>query len=433
MSYKQGFNYENILALTKKYSCTLINSENDLKNKLCYINLIGKCGHKTQTTYNKLFKYKIGVLCHNCLNKISNNHQSLNFICSNSSCNKNFIPSISSFLYCSEFCKHARPQSNSTKQKISNSVVKTYKNKTSESTLCSLRLFDLHTFGNKYIRELLRYKIDIELANRKSTHNLMIKPCTESNNNWFPIEIKYSDTKVENNYFFTIKKTYHNLFIILAHISDKKYWIIPPNKIKSITRLRVNILNKFSEYLVEEDNLVNKLIQIYQQQTVLHINNTIGIMPENLDYHSLTELKYINLRKEKISFLQFDKPISNFLTYNFLVNDFKIQESVAFISKNDKHQYIMTTLRKSIEEKSVPYDYDDNDFYWFNEPNEDIFYVVSRDVLREKGFVRYMTIGGKISLNISTNQYWLSEHKFSYKTISEDMEQKLKLINLFQK
>lgn len=432
MMYKLYNNYQHILSLAIKYNCKLITSEQEIK-KTSYIFLIGKCGHKTKTTPNQFCKYKSGVLCDNCTNKISSEPENINLICSNPKCNITFIPSIKSFLYCSKFCKHSRPQSDITKTRIANTVINTCKNKPTNLIQNSIILFDLHTFGNKYIRELFRYKIDIELSNRKSTHNLIIKPSLINDDNWFPIEIKYSDIKIDDNYFFAIKKTYHNIYIILAYITEKKYWIIPPNKIKTKTRLKVNSFNRFSEYLVEENNLINHLLKIYTDNPTLYINNTIGIIPENIDCHAFTELKYIKLRKEKINFLNFEKPISNFLTYNFLINNFRIQESVGFINKNDKYQNIMTTMRKSIGKKKFPYEYDDNDFYWFNEPNEDTFYVVSRDVLRDKGFIQHMANIGKINLNITKNQIWLNEHKFSYNTIGDDMEQKLKLLSLFNR
>lgn len=429
MSYKNGFTYENIMEIINRYKCKLLDSKEEIDSKPTNISLISKCGHNSITTFNKLCKYKFGIYCNNCVDKFTYSKNIL-VECCNSYCNKKFKPTRDSYLYCSCFCQHSRKQNINTINKISKTVKNTYKQKIL-NTNYNCRSFELHTEGNKFIKNILNYKINIELTNRKSRHNFIVKPITNENNSWLPIEIKYSDIKIDDNYYFTFKKYYSNIFILLVYMKEQQFWLIPPNILNSsITRLRINIKNKYTEYIVSEEQISDKIIYYYNSFTNYHITDKGGLMPENLDIHSQTELKYINIRTKNIEFLNFEKPDSYFLTYNFIINGKKIQETVSYHSKTRGNIYTIVGLKKSVNDIIIPFDYSDNDFYWLNEQDENTFYVISNDVLLENGYLSINTICGKKSLNVSTNQHWLYKYKFFYSTINEEIN-KNNLISIF--
>lgn len=81
----------------------------------------------------------------------------------------------------------------------------------------------------------------------------------------------------------------------------------------------------------------------------------------------------------------------------------------------------------------IPYKEGDNDFYWFHEQNESIFYVITESILINKGFITTSDQKGTTSLCMSKHtMLWLKEYQFDYSTIcgKENKTKLLKLLNV---
>ena len=432
MSTNIKYNYENLLQFALKYNCEILDSKQIINSKPDLIKVKSRCGHNTMTSFNKFLKYKIGVYCKECMEQITLNNTNLMFSCVNLRCNKDFVPKIDSFIFCSKFCSRSRIQTKETIEKIIKSVNKNYMEKIKFGN--NLNYSDVFTQGNEYIINLLKNKINLEITNRTCIYNHIVKPSIDEKDLWMPFEIKYSNTIKDSNYYFTIKKKYTNTIMLFVSLSDKKYWLFPPNIISTNTKIKININNKYLEYFIIESKLADKIIEYFYLDKSLHLSKEIGIMPivDDLamqrNHHSIIEYEYYNLRTKSINFINFECPLSNFQTYNFKINGFKIQESVSFICKNNR--YHIVSLHKRSKGKSSPFNLYDSDYYWINKRNTDIFYVIPEIQMNQHHFLATGSEKGKTSINIDINEDWIFTYKFNYSTINE-FQQKQKFLSLF--
>ena len=428
MALRIGYHYDNLIEFAKKYGCKILDSKEKIDGLPLLINIEGRCGHNSAVTYNQLLKHK-NIYCLECMKKIKTSPETFLIKCNNEKCKKEFIPSVSNFISCSRFCANSRKQTQETKDKIKSTFNKTQQIKISTNSVSSS--CDLHTSGNQYMSNLLKKDINFYLTNRNSYYNMSLKPKIIQNNRWMPVEFKYSNTKEKDNIYFTMRQEYNNVIIICAYIELKIFWIFPLNFIKTTTRMKINIKTKFCDFLVEESQISDKLIEYYNKyEEILTIDKDGKSASDKVDLHLYLEYKYITLRIETIQFINFVKPISNFQTHNFLINDYKIQESVAYQIKNNQLGDLLVSTHKHVNGKSVPFDIGDNDFYWFNEPNENIFYVIPVSIMHSYGYIRTHLQIGKVKLNITQCQEWLSQYIFYYNTINEEIN-KQKLLKLF--
>ena len=419
------YNYSYLTNFATKYECTILDSQEKINQLPETIEINAKCGHRTIVQI-KHFVIRKKVYCDDCMNKIT--QQKFVTICSNQKCKKIFSPSSCSLVYCSVFCRNSsRNQTKETKMKIKNKL-KTIRNTTklpyNHSSL-------IHKCGNKYIRELLKDTFDIDICNRCCKYNHIYKPCDISDDKWIPIEIKYSTDKKDIYYSFNFHKTYKNIVILLINLDDKNMWLFPPNTLLPSIKLKINISTKYTEYLTDELQLKEQLKCYYHEYNNICINKEESQKPdteyENKNIHTLIEYKYAIFRLNTIKFLPFINPPSNFELFNFLINGFKIQETVCY---NNVRNQLLISIYKVINSRYYPYDYNDNDFYWINERDVKLFYVIPQNVMAENNVISHGDVKGKLVLNINTNFPWIIKHQFNYETINEPNE-KMKLMKLF--
>lgn len=434
------YNYSNLVKFANKYDCEILDSEELINILPDRIKIKSKCGHNTMETINNFMKNKLGIYCKDCMNLILNTPNILNITCSNSKCKKIFIPDIKSFLYCSKFCSHSREQSIGTKNKISTQIQKKLLDK-------NILQNDSHLYknGNIYLNDIIQDDFYFEITNRCGAYNHIIKPKNLPDNNlldrddvikqektWLPIEIKYSNSLDENYYYFSIhKKKNENMIMLYISLSDNSMWLFPPNIIKFVSKLKINKVgeNQFSQYNINSKDLISKLKDFYHLYMDIRVGLSDSFTAINTSNpHFQVENEYKKKRIDSIKFLQFQNPISNFESYNFSIGCYKIQECVSYISKTIHSQIV--SIHKKSNGVNCAFSYLDNDFYWIHERICDNFYLIPSDILFQKEFLSSVTSKGKTSLNISTNQSWLSKFVFSYQTINEE-ENKNKILKMF--
>jgi hypothetical protein len=101
------------------------------------------------------------------------------------------------------------------------------------------------------------------------------------------------------------------------------------------------------------------------------------------------------------------------LVYDFMIGNKKIQEKVGSISDNSMSNRFYLSKCNGKNKKQC-YQKGDNDFYWLNCKNSNIFYVVPENILIENNIVDTqdkkpceITIGPKTNL-------WIKEYEFDY-------------------
>jgi hypothetical protein len=425
---KSKYTYLDVIEFAKKYDCEILNYKNPLEilsNKLI---IKCKCGHFTTETINNFIKKKIGIYCKDCMGKIVSNSNDIEFTCSNSKCKKIFIPNEKILLYCCKFCSYSREKDLITKIKISNKV------KLSKINISKLFDKEIYKKGNIYLNNLIGKQFNFEITNRCCQYNHIIKPINKLNefNNqtninkinkiWLPVEIKYSKSSSSEHYYFTMRKNYKNILIICVSLEENKIWIFPPNILEYTTKLKINKIkpNRFEQYYVNPDNIINLLVEYYNKLSEIMVDKNDNLMENISDSNSHIKVEYEHKiqRLKYIDFIDFQNPISNFEPYNFIVNGYKVQECVSFIS-NSNHQQIVS-IHKKLNGFSLPFDYTDSDFYWIHERNCDNFYLIPSNIMYENRLLDSESQKGKTALNLDTNQYWLFKYKFSYITINSE-------------
>jgi len=434
----RNFRYEDLVIYANKYGCKILDSEEIFLSNTILIKIKSKCGHNTATTLPNFVKKKIGIYCKDCMGNILDSYNQIQLICSNPKCLKKFISTPKSFIFCSKYCASSREIKDTTKKIISNSVKKTINEKNINR---STDFRQIHYTGNNLLLSILSSNFDFELTNRSDIYNHIykIKNIGSFNNTynldkiWCPIEIKYSLTADIDNYYFSLKKKYSDQILLFYNIKNNKFWLFPPNSLISGPKLKINIQNKFTEYLVDNnDELIKRLNDYYTLYKDIHVSKLDNLTEKShhpmLNTHVQVEYQYKLKRINLINFLHFQNPITNFETFNFLVNGYKVQECVCYISTKSSNQ--VATIHKKINGKTCPFDLTDNDFYWLNDRKDNYFYLMSSEQMYLKGFLSSDNVKGCTSICIETNMYWLNDYCFYYNSF-DNIDNKNRLLSIF--
>jgi len=142
------------------------------------------------------------------------------------------------------------------------------------------------------------------------------------------------------------------------------------------------------------------------------------------------EQKFKKIR-EQITFLNFIYPERTNLPYDFMLNNYKIQEKVSTKSKKGK-QSCQTLIARAMDRSNMKkryYKKEDNDYYWIHHSNENDFYIIPVQDLIDKGYITTNEKQAtKTSLYISKTDFL--DYKFQYNNIENDKVRLLNLLNM---
>ena len=82
--------------------------------------------------------------------------------------------------------------------------------------------------------------------------------------------------------------------------------------------MKINV-RRFIEYAVLEENISAKLLEYYNKYPELLQTDPSGISLREVNPHVQMEYDYIKIRTDNIQFIDFQRPASNFQTYNFKI------------------------------------------------------------------------------------------------------------------
>jgi hypothetical protein len=367
--------------------CTLITTlEEYTKNEDKYkkVNIIASCGHKRNDVFiHDFFNKGCGNRCNDCVKK-------------------------------------------ETKDKVINKEVKT-----NEIEYLAYNLFkdNLHDF------EVIR-------TNEGCIVDIIIKPKNKvfSNNElYLPIQLKSIlsplSTEFNNNntklYSFNglIKDRYKNMVILLICIQEKKFWILDNDNLQTDGKISIGkTSDTYSKYRVDITNINSKFIELYDKNkswynTKEHFNTSNNIYQQ-------IEKEYNILRKTKLDFITFTKPFIDMQAYDFLIGTRRVQEKVCGIRK-DRPEYRCLLSRsngyKNGKLLKKGYKLGDNDFYWFNLPDMNTFYIIPEKILYDMNKIGDDKIK-MLYIPFNDTDHWLYDYKFYY-----DKPDKKKILNLLDK
>jgi hypothetical protein len=262
-----------------------------------------------------------------------------------------------------------------------------------------------------YLQDLVKKNYDLKITFDGCLADVAIKPKIIKEDSWMMIQVK-STYKPTRGYNFKCKE-YKDCIIFCLCDNDKKMWIFDGNNITVKDKIAIGLnKSKYDDNEVTKDDILSTLDNYYKTMKKFpfeHIDTPIS------DNHKV-EKEYRKHRELKISFLEFEYPKFQGSVYDFMINNYKIQEKTNLCSK-DKETVSFVLHKNNGKNKYTSYKKGDNDFYWLNLPDKKHFYVIPEQVLVDQ---KYIDTIKKTILPINLNtKSWISPYKFDYDNLDE--------------
>ena len=354
-------NYEIVKEAFENENCQLLTTEKEMKEKNLgttdKYTIIASCGHKIDNCWFHMFKYRgTGKICKDCIDLKQSEHSI--------ALNKNIDGN-------------------------------------SYGLLIEAQSFDII---KKYTN------LDLKVSPECCTADLAIKDPVCLENKWLPIQVKATLKGRHNIYSFGLRHNYKDMIIIFVCIEEEKFWIINGNMILDQCKFSIGIQkSKYNQYQVDKSELSEKLLEYYKTMdtyTIEHIQTPIT-------KECKKEQVYRKLRETKLNTIPFEYPQVNQCVYDFTVNNYKIQEKVAFLTKNCFYSVLLSKRDGQISYNKA-YEQGDNEFYWINLQDNETFYIIPEYILVQRHIISSKTLKGGKYLSFAEQNDWLNEYKYSY-------------------
>lgn len=277
-------------------------------------------------------------------------------------------------------------------------------------------------------------KLTFQKTREGCSADFIIKPCGDQNL-WMKIQLKTTFDECHNLYTFHLhnngnEQKYVDHLILCHCVKKSLYWLIPfenVNHIKNNLNIGKTEKSVYYKYFVDEQDLSSQLLDYYSKTK--KFDAAICMTPTSEDMQ--TEVKYANLRRSMLPYIDFVDPPYDNSYVDFLINGYKIQEKVGIKRKDRSNNYavcIRKTLSRRTNEYS-PYIKGMNEFYWVNITDTKIFFIFPEEVLINHGFIKRdkdveldrNSLIMSISLN-NKKDFWYDKYMYNY---NEDNRDKL--------
>lgn len=261
-----------------------------------------------------------------------------------------------------------------------------------------------------YFKEICK-EFEIHKAFDGCKADLIARPIDEKENKWIGIQVK--TTERNNHYEFGIHQTYNDYLILCICEEDKRMWLFPYEELNGISKIHIGVKSKYSNYEINISNLSEKLNEYYQ----ITKKFTYEELDKPLCIYTEREREFYRYRESKIDFLDFTYNDMEGMVYDFKIGDKKVQEKVGCIDKvKNSNIFCMCKnngkLNGNREQNS--YEIGDNDYYWLNADDKQLFYVIPEQILVEKGYIGYNKKQLKINPRETIHNGWIQPYKFNY-------------------
>jgi hypothetical protein len=387
--YKNIYNYEDLEKLFDARGCKLLTTKEDMKivnDFICkYVNACCKKEAKI-SLYNFLKNKQTGIKCLSCI------------------------------------CKERMNKPNNNIG-VSNTVYIEYQ-------------------GYNYIKELLEKDFNIIKINTYAKADILIKPKNINKDEYIMIQLKTTSKINKNSYNFNINNNdYKNILIIAICNDDKKMWLVEGSTLKSTTRLYIHKNNTTFNSITNE-NIIEKLLLEYNKYMKIQSNYFDN---NNDNKYKIRENEMYKLREKILPNLKYEYPDVEGTVWDLQINGLKIQDKVSKNKSNSSYSFSISKCKNKnkktlinnktfnhVNNKNMPYELGDNDFYWLWLYNTDYFYVIPERVLFNNEYI--------ISKNAPINNllknlilYDIKENKYDdYKLNKNDKNLESKILQIFK-
>jgi len=285
---------------------------------------------------------------------------------------------------------------------------------------------ELENNSIEYLKTIIGDLFDVEFNGEGCLADCSIKPKHITEDSWLMVQMKSTEKPRSDGYKFHSSSKYKNCIIIYICLSDKKMWLLDGNK-TTTTTISIGLKkSKYDEFEITKDTILEILTYYYntlQKYGFETIDTPITINQQ-------LEREYRIYSETMIPCLTFIRNEKQGLVYDFMVNEFKVQEKVSSQMKNRTSIYF--TLDKHNSNNGVlqhiSYKKGDNDFYWLNVNNNKHFYIIPEHEFLSRNIIN-IDKTSSITLNPNSNtgnNSWTKHYLFDYTNITKIDEEKLK-------
>lgn len=225
-----------------------------------------------------------------------------------------------------------------------------------------------------YFIEIIKIQYKYKKTSEGCLSDLIIKPINQMNDLWLKIQVK-TTLKCLKGYSFNNSRRcfYKDCLIICICWEDKKMWLFNGN---DMTLSKISIGYNKSKYF---DNEINKE-NIFQNLKTYYNKIKLSSYEDANEPICLNGKKEMEFKKLRIQHVKCNfTDVSNYLHYDFIINDKKVQEKVGTKCKNSNKIFFSLCKRNgSINgvSKFKPYGIGENNLYWLHLPNKKHFYLL---------------------------------------------------------
>lgn len=287
----------------------------------------------------------------------------------------------------------------------------------------------------KWIRELIEDKFEMIITDEGCRADFIIKPKEVEEDVWAPVQLKSAGAqKNTGSYGYALNNDYSGMIMIFTAKMNNHIWLIDYEDIKSIYSIHLSSRQntQYFKNKINPNYLSNELYDKYFEDKYVKYNKET--MMKRTFNSALVEDKYIALRLQHITFLNFEK-VQNYSSTDFIVNGLKVQEKLAFKHHN---QYIVRLHKAYGKTNKIPYNKGDNDIYWFHLNDWRLFIIIPESILITHGHItdgdnignEYISIYPKLYNTVSKKNEWIEEYIFDYENIDIEKIKHMFTINL---
>lgn len=284
--------------------------------------------------------------------------------------------------------------------------------------------------GFLYFKNLLQEKYEFKKTIEGCLADFCIKKKCSTEDLWIPIQLK---TSKNEKYEFHVEGKYVDMLIFFINMKyeKKKIWIMNGNMLIDQKKISIGVnKSKYSKYEVNETNIFDYIESISEE--VVH--KDFESFNTGSTLYLKREKKYAYKREKLLDFIKFEYSEIGYNCTDFMIGTIKNQEKTSESYKNTGIRYCLCKRGKSYKKETyIPYDKNDNDYYWLHLCNTNKVYVIPQKDLIDFEFITDTKKGKKQIVlfpnatvkNRSKNVYF---NKFLYNLDDKNDIEKIKSI-----
>ena len=285
-----------------------------------------------------------------------------------------------------------------------------------------INLYFILLYNIQILKELVKNEFDIIKGFDGCLVDIILKPKNILENKWIGIQVKTTN-KRHLTYSFHMNNNYKDCLLLFYCCEDESMWLIPENIILNQKKVSIGFnKSKYNIYKVTKDNIINKLQDLYTITNKFEFD----ILNTPINIYQQREQDFRKYRESKIDYIPFHYDEMEATTYDFKIGNYKIQEKVTKVNKENRYLFCICKSDgvKNKKINHIQYDIGDNDFYWLNCENKRTFFIIPEKILIEKQLVGNIknTLFLKVTIKdkLHPANAWLQPYMFDYENIDKE-------------